>query len=66
MDFNLNEFQREILDLSDKLLGDYCTQARLRKAEDTGYFDAELWQQMADAGAGLGAAGVAWWYGPRF
>tara|TARA_R110001583_G_scaffold42668_1_gene135741 strand:+ start:603 stop:1715 length:1113 start_codon:yes stop_codon:yes gene_type:complete len=50
MDFNLNEFQREILDLSDKLLGDYCTQARLRKAEDTGYFDAELWQQMADAG----------------
>jgi alkylation response protein AidB-like acyl-CoA dehydrogenase len=50
MDFNLNEFQREIADLSDKLLSDYCTQARLRKAEDSGYFDAELWQQMADAG----------------
>jgi alkylation response protein AidB-like acyl-CoA dehydrogenase len=50
MDFTLNEFQREILDLSDKLLSDYCSQRRLRAAEEQGYFDAELWQQMAEAG----------------
>lgn len=55
MDFSLNEFQIEIQNLSEKMLADYCTQARLRSAEDKDYFDAELWQQMAEAGL-LGVA----------
>ncbi|QQD17346.1 acyl-CoA/acyl-ACP dehydrogenase [Spongiibacter nanhainus] len=50
MDFSLNEFQREIADLSNKVLADYCNQDRLRDAESKDYFDPELWQQMAEAG----------------
>lgn len=50
MDFSLSEFQREIQSLSEKLLSDYCTQPRLRNAEAEGYFDAELWTQLANAG----------------
>jgi alkylation response protein AidB-like acyl-CoA dehydrogenase len=50
MDFSLNEFQIEIQNLSEKVLADYCTQPRLRNAEAKDYFDAELWQQMAEAG----------------
>lgn len=50
MDFKLSEFQGEIQELSKKMLADYCSQPRLRAAEDSDYFDAELWQQLAEAG----------------
>ncbi len=50
MDFSLSEFQQEIQQLAKKILADYCTQPRLRDAEAHDYFDAELWQQLAEAG----------------
>lgn len=50
MDFSLSEFQKEIQQLAKKILADYCTQPRLRSAEDSDYFDTELWQQLAEAG----------------
>ena len=58
MDFRPSEEQREVAALSQKVLGDYCGNERLRQIEDsaeTGRFDGELWQALAE----LGLLGVA-------
>ena len=58
MDFRLSEEQREVAALSERILGDYCSNERLRELEaesDDGRFDGKLWAALAEAGL-LGVA----------
>lgn len=66
MDFTLSQEQADAAALARQLLGDRCTQARLREVEAAGTrFDAELWRELGSAGLlglhlpdGLGGAGL--------
>ena len=52
MDFELSDDQRAIADLAEQILGDKASHERLRELEKRGgpRFDAELWQDFAEAG----------------
>jgi 3-oxocholest-4-en-26-oyl-CoA dehydrogenase beta subunit len=56
MDFTLSSEQQEAAELAGRILGDRCTQARLRQVEASGArFDAELWHETGTAGlVGIG------------
>ncbi|MDP9117944.1 MAG: acyl-CoA dehydrogenase family protein [Actinomycetota bacterium] len=51
MDFAISETQRELGDLTRRILTDQVTPSRLRAVEQSGaHFDRELWTALADAG----------------
>ena len=52
MDFELSDDQRAIADLAEQILSDKASHERLRELEKSGgpRFDAELWQEFAEAG----------------
>jgi 3-oxocholest-4-en-26-oyl-CoA dehydrogenase beta subunit len=51
MDFTPGTEQREAAELAGRILGDRCTQPRLREVERTGArFDRDLWRELGDAG----------------
>lgn len=50
MDFSLSETQREVQEIAVQIFNDFTTQPRLRECDATGYFNAELWRTLAEAG----------------
>lgn len=51
MDFTLSPEQRDAADLARRVLGDACSQSRLREVEATGTrHDSDLWRQLGAAG----------------
>ena len=56
MDFTFNETQLEVQNLAEKILSELVTVERLQRVDQQEQrFDADLWQQLADAGL-LGVA----------
>jgi alkylation response protein AidB-like acyl-CoA dehydrogenase len=56
MDFQLNEEQQAIADLTDQILGDLCTHDRLKSlSASKDFVDREAWAALAEAGV-TGAA----------
>jgi 3-oxocholest-4-en-26-oyl-CoA dehydrogenase beta subunit len=51
MDFTPTVEQQDAGDLAKRILGDRCTQERLREVEESGTrFDEKLWHELGDAG----------------
>jgi acyl-CoA dehydrogenase len=51
MDFTLSESQRDLAELTRRILTDHVTAERLREVEaSTPHFDRELWRVLAEAG----------------
>lgn len=50
MDFSLSETQAELKALAARILSEQASQERLRTLDGKGYFDAQLWQQLAESG----------------
>lgn len=50
MDFSLSDTQREIQRLAARIFRENSPQARLRTLDNSGYFDAHLWQLLAKSG----------------
>ncbi|MCU1590123.1 MAG: acyl-CoA dehydrogenase [Frankiales bacterium] len=56
MDFTTTEDQQALVGLATQILGERATPKRLRELEDNGgWYDEDLWRQLADAGV-VGAA----------
>jgi 3-oxocholest-4-en-26-oyl-CoA dehydrogenase beta subunit len=51
MDFTPTAEQQDAAELAKQILGDRCSQERLREVEETGtHFDEKLWHELGDAG----------------
>ncbi len=50
MDFALTDTQAGLQELAGRIFAEQANQERLRQLDGTGYYDASLWQQLADSG----------------
>lgn len=50
MDFALTDTQAGLQELAKRIFSEQASQERLRQLDETGYYDAGLWRQLAESG----------------